>query len=104
MTDISADKREDNSTFIHSLCIICRYVRKWWAKVPLDKRIQYKELFGGMKGIILSLVGALLVAGVVNYIIHLQTNPMTGRTRFISLSQDQIMTIAEFEEEGVSER
>ena len=43
-----------------------------------------------------------IFALVVNYVVHLQQNPLTGRSRFISLTPDQIQTIAQIEEEGVS--
>ena len=79
-----------------------RYIRKWWARMPAEKRGHYKELFGGMKGIIAGVAGFFIFALVVNYVVHLQQNPLTGRSRFISLTPDQIQTIAQIEEEGVS--
>lgn len=79
-----------------------RYIRRWWARIPIEKRTQYKELFGGMKGIIGGLVGFICLAAIINYVIHLQQNPLTGRSRFISLSPDQIQTIASYEEQSVS--
>lgn len=69
--------------------------------MPLDKRTQYKELLGGMKGIIFWAAAALLIAFGINYVVHLQKNPFTDRLRFISLSPDQIQTIAQWEEQEV---
>jgi len=44
----------------------------------------------------------LAAAFTINYLVHLQENPLTGRMRFISLTHDQIMAIASFEEDSVS--
>lgn len=84
-----------------SLLLVFRYVRRWWARVPVEKRAHYKELFGGMKGIIFWALAALAIGFTVNYVVHLQENPFTGRLRFISLSADQIKTIAQWEESEV---
>lgn len=55
-----------------------------------------------MKGIIFGVVFAMVAAAVINYVIHLERNPLTNRLRFISLSKDQISSIVEFEEQSVS--
>lgn len=55
-----------------------------------------------MKGIFIGLAVAIGLIGVINYVAHLEKNPLTGRTRFISLSQDQLATVVEWEEKDVS--
>lgn len=70
--------------------------------MSLEKRIHYKDLFGGMKGVIAGLAVAVAALVVINYVAHLEKNPLTGRVRFMSLSHDQISTIAEVEDKEVS--
>lgn len=55
-----------------------------------------------MKGIILGLASIIAVASIINYVLHLKENPYTGRSRFISLTADQVQEIAGYEEESVS--
>lgn len=55
-----------------------------------------------MKGIIIGVIVAVAVAFGINYALHLQENPITGRMRFISLTRDQIMTVADYERDSVS--
>ncbi|XP_067946850.1 metalloendopeptidase OMA1, mitochondrial-like [Watersipora subatra] len=78
-----------------------RYIRRWWAKVPQDQKNQYLKLLGGMKGIIIGVIVVLTAGTLINYYIHLDENPLTGRTRFMSLTHDQILVVADQEEKGI---
>lgn len=72
--------------------------------MPGDKKSQYMDLLGGLKGVIIGFMVFIGAGIAINYYVHLEENPLTGRKRFMSLTADQINKIAEIEDAEVSQR
>lgn len=74
-----------------------RAYRKWWKDLPKDKRTHFREAFRKSGGKILVALSVLTGLATVNYFLHLQEAPITGRKRFIAFTKSQFSKIAEFE-------
>jgi len=77
--------------------VVGRGVRVWWKKLPLDKRVVFKEAAKiHRKKFVLA--GTTLIGGLAYaYESHIQECGVTGRRRFVALTPDQTKKIAKVE-------
>ena len=83
------------------MLFIYRSLRKWWGKLPDEEKKSYKKKLYISRGRIMAAASILMLAGVVNYVTHLQETPITKRRRYIAFTPEQFMKIANFEYEMV---
>ena len=80
----------------------CRLFRNWWRRLPEDRKQVIRHRFRPSGWRIAGVVCLLVAAGVINYYVHIQQTPITGRERFIAFTPDQFHKIAAFEFEMAS--
>ncbi|XP_024940455.1 metalloendopeptidase OMA1, mitochondrial [Cephus cinctus] len=66
-----------------------RAFRKWWAKQSVEERHKYSGWFSRKKQVFFGIMGAFLFGLVLYYGTHIQTDPLTNRSRFIMFDKKQ---------------
>ncbi|XP_037070001.1 metalloendopeptidase OMA1, mitochondrial-like [Pollicipes pollicipes] len=85
-----------------------RAYRKWWRALPHDKRAVFKESVQRNRKRIIVVSTAVAGLSLHYYVSHLQTTPVTGRTRFVAFTPEQFDKISQegfdqmIEEHGAS--
>lgn len=74
-----------------------RTFRKWWQKLTPEQKLYYKDRVFKRKTTIGAVVAVLGLASVIHYYTHLQTTPLTNRRRYVALTPEQFLKIAQFE-------
>lgn len=72
-----------------------RTFRKWWKKLPDDKKVKFKEQLFLRKGVIAAILSTLVGGWLFLYYVHLESAPYTNRSRYIGVTSNQIRDIAE---------
>jgi hypothetical protein len=74
-----------------------RGFRKWWQALPKDRRAYLWGAFKQAQPKIYATVAVIILGFTVNYMVHIKEAPITGRKRFIAITDDQYLKIAQFE-------
>ncbi|XP_064624426.1 metalloendopeptidase OMA1, mitochondrial-like [Lineus longissimus] len=74
-----------------------RGFRKWWQGLPKDRRTYLWEAFKAARPKIYATLAVITLGFTVNYVVHVKEAPITGRKRFIAVTDDQYLKIAQFE-------
>ncbi|CAH1773544.1 unnamed protein product [Owenia fusiformis] len=80
-----------------------RSLRKYWKRLPKDDKRTVMQLLRNNRNKIWAAVGALVLLMGINYATHLQTTPLTNRTRYIAFTEEQFMKIVQYEADGYME-
>ena len=80
---------------------MCRTARKWWQAQSSESRQNFWSWLKERWYYLVLVAAGLCGAGVVYYKSHIQETPLTGRERFIAVTHDQFMKIANAEAVGV---
>jgi len=83
--------------------VVGRGIRVWWRKLPVDKRILFKDAAKTHRKKFV-VAGSSLVGGLAYaYESHIQECGVTGRRRFVALTPDQTKKISKVEFENLLE-
>lgn len=74
-----------------------RTFRKWWQRLSPEQKQYYKDHIFKRKTTIGAVVAILCLASIVHYYTHLQSTPLTNRRRYVALTPEQFLKIAQFE-------
>ncbi|XP_012529308.1 metalloendopeptidase OMA1, mitochondrial isoform X1 [Monomorium pharaonis] len=72
-----------------SSLLMGRSMKRWWTRKSEQEKEEYKQWFRGKSNVFLSCFGVYVLILATYYITHLETNPLTKRTRFIIFNQEQ---------------
>ncbi|XP_011637616.1 metalloendopeptidase OMA1, mitochondrial-like [Pogonomyrmex barbatus] len=72
-----------------STLIMGRSIKRWWRRKPKKEKEEYKQWFKERRNVFLGCFGLYGLILVVYYITHLETDPLTQRSRFIIFNQEQ---------------
>lgn len=72
-----------------------RGIKKWWASKDEKEKEEYKRWFGERRNIFLGCFGLYGLMMAIYYLTHLETNPLTQRSRFIIFNQEQEKKLGE---------
>ena len=79
-----------------------RIFRRWWLKLPKDRQIQYSSFITkNRKFFSVVFVTAVGMSGLY-YMIHIEETPMTGRRRFIMVSNEQMQECADLQSQNLN--
>jgi len=77
--------------------IVGKGARVWWRKLPADKRMLFKETAIIHKKKFIFAGGTLISGFAYGYESHIEECGVTGRKRFVALTQDQVKKISRVE-------
>ena len=74
-----------------------RRIRQWWQRLPPERRRFFIDKLRQHKWKLLGLLGAYAALCCIYYATHLGPTPLTGRIRFVAVSESQYREISDFE-------
>ncbi|TGZ45907.1 Metalloendopeptidase mitochondrial [Temnothorax longispinosus] len=66
-----------------------RGMKRWWTRKPEKEKEEYKQWFRERRNIFLGCFGLYGLILAIYYVTHLETDPLTQRSRFIIFNQEQ---------------
>ncbi|XP_011863450.1 PREDICTED: metalloendopeptidase OMA1, mitochondrial-like [Vollenhovia emeryi] len=69
--------------------LLGRGIKKWWTRKSAKEKEEYKWWFKERRNMFLGCFGLYGLILAIYYITHLETNPLTQRSRFIIFNQEQ---------------
>ena len=75
-----------------SAAIVGRKFRKWWKNLPEDEKIRYKQNYRGKIWVILA---SLFCIGSAGFWSHVVECPLTGRKKFLPLTEKQMAKLGQ---------
>lgn len=84
--------------------LVGRAIRKWYSQLPPNKQRHFYETF--MRNRRKLAIGALICGGIkiVYIFFHIEKTPITGRWRYVALTQKQFLQAVDYEVEAVKDR
>ncbi|XP_074641441.1 metalloendopeptidase OMA1, mitochondrial-like [Tubulanus polymorphus] len=77
-----------------------RGARGWWQDLPKDKQSRFQKILRELSPYVLGAIGVFASLFGINYWIHIETAPITGRRRFMAFTKQQYQQIVQLELEN----
>ena len=95
-------QREGLSLLLNSLLTFkCRVFRNWWKQLSPEKKDFYKKKYLLNPRFWAIPIGTITIGGGIFYFTHLETTPITNRTRFLLFKRHQLDQLSEMQVEQV---
>ncbi|XP_039307727.1 metalloendopeptidase OMA1, mitochondrial isoform X2 [Solenopsis invicta] len=72
-----------------SALLMGRGVKRWWARKSNKEKEDYKQWFRDRRNVFLGCFGVYGLILAIYYVTHLETDPLTQRSRFLIFNQEQ---------------
>ncbi|KAH0945020.1 hypothetical protein HN011_005494 [Eciton burchellii] len=69
--------------------LVGRRLKKWWTRKSDEEKKEYKQWFNERRNVFLGCFGLYGILLLLYYVTHLETDPLSRRTRFIIFNKEQ---------------